>query len=131
MDPISLILAALAAGAVAGAQGTATEVVKDAYGALRASVAARLRGRTEGEVALRAHSDAPEQWRGALEAELVRAGADRDGEVLRAAERLIGLVDPRGSAAGRYAVNVRNSQGVQIGNGNTQGNVFGTPPPWR
>ena len=35
MDPVSLIVTALAASAVAGAQNTATEAVKDAYTGLK------------------------------------------------------------------------------------------------
>ncbi|MBO0849309.1 MAG: hypothetical protein J2P20_07600 [Pseudonocardia sp.] len=42
MDSVSLIVDALAAGAVAGAQGTATQAVKDAYGGLKSLVTRRF-----------------------------------------------------------------------------------------
>ena len=48
VDPASLIVAALAAGAVAGAQNTATEAVKDAYAGLKALVQRRIAGRPAG-----------------------------------------------------------------------------------
>jgi hypothetical protein len=72
VDPVSLIVAALAAGAVAGAQTTATDAVKDAYTGLKELVRRRLSGRESGRVALARHEDKPQQWAGALEAELVR-----------------------------------------------------------
>jgi RIP homotypic interaction motif len=36
------------------------------------------------------------------------------------------LLDARGSQAGKYAVTVQGSQGVQVGDHNTQVNTFGT-----
>ena len=38
------------------------------------------------------------------------------------------LVDEAGARAGKYAVDVRGAKGVQIGDRNTQHNVFGAPP---
>ena len=51
MEPVSLIVAALAAGAVAGAENTATEAVKDAYAGLKGLVRRRVSGRRSGEAA--------------------------------------------------------------------------------
>ena len=64
MDPVSVITAALAAGALAGAQGTATEAVKDLYGGLRRLVKGRFAGRAAGEVVLEQHEAKPELWGG-------------------------------------------------------------------
>src|SRR4051812_40801641 len=99
MDPISLIIAALAAGAVAGAQGTATQAVKDAYQGLKALVQSRFRGRASAATALDKHEAKPEAWRGALEAELVDAHADQDTAVVDAAQRLMALLDAAGTRA--------------------------------
>lgn len=131
MDPVSLIVAALAAGAVAGTQNTATEVIKDAYSGLKALVGSRLRGHPAGEVALEQHSVKPEQWGEALEAELVEARADQDPAVIEAALRLMGLVDPAGSESEKYRVDLRNSQGIQFGDRNVQKNWFTDPPSGR
>jgi len=128
MDPVSLIVAALAAGAVAGAQNTATEMIKDAYTGLKNLVAIRLRGRPAGEVALAQHEAKPDQWGRALEAELVEAGAGQDTAVVQAAQRVMDLVDPTGSQAGKYLVDLRGAQGVQVGDHGTQHNTFGSPP---
>jgi len=39
------------------------------------------------------------------------------------------MVDPEGTDAGKYRVDVRGAQGVQIGDHGTQTNTFTTPPP--
>ena len=128
MDPVSLIVAALAAGAVAGAQNTATEVVKDAYAGLKALVRSRLAGRVAGEVALNQHEAKPEQWGPALQAELVEVDAGRDAPTVDAAQRLFALLDAAGTQAGKYQVDLRGAAGVQVGDGNTQANTFGAAP---
>jgi hypothetical protein len=124
MDPVSLIVAALAAGAVAGTQNTATEAVKDAYTGLKTLVKRRLHGRPAGEVALEQHAAKPEQWDKALEAELVEVDAGNDGRTVEAAQRLMALVDAAGTRSGRYVVDARGAHGVQIGDGNTMHNTF-------
>lgn len=120
MDPVSLIVTALTAGAVAGAQNTATDAVKDAYAGLKELVHRRFKGRPSGETALEQHEIRPHAWQGALEAELVEVDAGRDGALIDAAEQLIALTDTQ---PGRYRVYVRESQNVQIGDYNTQTNT--------
>ena len=127
MDPVSLIVTALAAGAVAGAENTATEAIKDAYAGLKALVQRRLAGRPAGEVALEQHAAKPQQWDKALEAELVEADAGSDTSVVEAAQQLMALVDGAGSQSGKYLVDLRAAQGVQVGDRNTQHNTFGGP----
>lgn len=122
---MTLIVAAL----TAGAQSTATEVVKDAYARLKDLVRRRFAGRPSGETALEEHEQRPEVWQKPLETELVAADAGRDEGLVEAAQRLLAIVDPEGARAGRYVVDARGSQGVQIGDHGTQTNTFGTPPP--
>lgn len=129
MDPVSLIVAALAAGAVAGAQNTATDAVKDAYTGLKELVRRRLSGRESGRVALARHEADPQQQVPVLEAELVEVGAGDDAAVVAAAQRVMALVDAAGTRAGRYTVDVRGAQGVQVGDHNVQTNTFSAPPP--
>lgn len=130
VDPVSVIVAALTAGAVAGAQGTATDVVKDAYAGLKAVVRRRLAGRVSGAVAVAVEQQErqPEAWRGAMEAELVAVDAGGDVAVVEAAQQLMALVDAEGSRAGRYRVDARGARGVQISDHGTQSNTFTTPP---
>ncbi len=62
VDPVTLIQAALAAGAVAGVGESATAAVKDAYTGLRGLVARRLAGKPSAEVALAEHEQDPDTW---------------------------------------------------------------------
>jgi hypothetical protein len=128
MDPITLIVTALAAGASLGITDTASSAIKDAYTALKARVRKRLGGRPEAELVLAKHEQAPQTWRAPLMAELDDAGAGRDADLVAAAEALMHLVDEAGAQAGKYTVDVRGAQGVQIGDRNTQHNVFSSPP---
>ncbi len=123
MDPITLIVTALAAGAALGVQDTAAAMVKDVYASLKALVRRRLGGDPGAEMVLARHEQAPETWHAPLMAELARAGAEGDGDLIAAAKALLDLVGKAGEA-GKYAVDVRGAQGVQIGDHNRQDNVF-------
>ena len=87
MDPITLIVTALAAGAAAGMRDTASSVVKDAYTGLKALVRKGLSGSPDGELVLARHEQAPETWRAPLAAVLDEAGAG-NGHKLRVREAL-------------------------------------------
>jgi hypothetical protein len=128
MDPITLIVTALAAGAASGTADAASSAVKDAYAGLKALVARRLGGRPDAELVLARHEQAPEVWQAPLVAELADAGADRDLDLVRAARALMTLVDGAGARAGKYTVDVRGAQGVQVGDHTRQDNVFHAPP---
>ena len=124
MDPITLIVTALAAGAASGVTDTASSAVKDAYASLKALVKKRFAGRTEAELVLAKHENAPQIWQAPLTAELGEAGADRDAELVAAAQALMSLVDEAGSLTGKYTVDARGAQGMQIGDHNTQDITF-------
>ena len=126
MDPITLIVTALAAGAVSGITESASSAVKDACVSLKALVRKRLAGRPDAELVLARHEQAPETWQAPLAAVLGEAGADRDTGLVAAAQALLRLVDAAG--AGKYVVDVRGAQGVQVGDRNRQDNVFNVPP---
>ncbi|MFI6531842.1 hypothetical protein ACIBHY_05295 [Nonomuraea sp. NPDC050547] len=128
MDPVTLVVTALAAGAALGLKDTASAAVKDAYEALKGLAKRRLDGRPDGELALDRHEQAPDTWRNPLLAELAAAGAEGDGELVTAARALMELADAAGSRAGKYTVDVRGAQGVQVGDNNQQANVFHAPP---
>lgn len=128
MDPISLIMGALVAGAASGLADTATGAVKDAYAGLRDLVWRRVAGRSAARTALEEHERAPEVWQSPLSAELVAVGVDTDAQTVAAAQRVMALVDEAGSASGKYLVDLRGAQGVQVGDHNTQTNTFTNPP---
>ena len=127
MDPITLIVTALAAGAALGAQDTVSAMVKDAYAGLKALVKKRLGGRPGGELVLAEHARAPETWQAPLMAELAESGADSDRDLIAAAQALLDLVGGPEGRTGKYTVDVREAQGVQIGDHNRQDNVFNAP----
>jgi len=116
----------LAAGAALGVQDSASAMVKDAYASLKALVRRRLGGDPGAELVLARHEQAPETWQAPLMAELARTGADGDGDLIAAAKALLDLVGEAGGA-GKYTVDVRGAQGVQIGDHNRQDNVFHSP----
>jgi hypothetical protein len=128
MDPISVIMAALAAGAGVGLKDTASRAVKDTYGGLRELVRRRLANRPAAQTALVEHEKAPQVWQAPLSAELVAVDAGSDEKLVVAAQRLLALVDEAGSRSGKYLVDARGAQGVQLGDHNTQTNTFAAPP---
>jgi hypothetical protein len=128
MDPVSVIVAALAAGAGVGLKETASRAVKDAYGGLQELVRRRLGSRPVAQTALVEHEKAPQVWQEPLSAELVAVDAGSDQQIVAAAQRLLALVDEVGTRSGKYLVDVRGAQGVQVGDHNTQTNTFTTRP---
>ena len=128
MEPITLILAALAAGASAGTIDALKDSAKDAaqaaYAKLRALARRRVAGQPDGELALDRYEAAPGKWEGVLTGELTASGAASDAELVAAATTLMELIDRAGARSGKYNVTVRSSKGVQIGDGNFQVNRF-------
>src|SRR5215831_8660041 len=113
MDPVTLILTALAAGAALGVKDTASAAVKDAYQGLKALVKKRFAGRRDGELVLSRYAEAPDTWQGPLAAELTAVGAGTDVDLVVAAQALMRLADEAGSRAGKYDIQVYDGQGVQ------------------
>ena len=104
VDPVTLIVAALVAGAAAGLKDTASSAVKDAYNGFKGLVRRRLAGQPDGELVLARHEQDPQVWDKPLAQELISAGADGDPALVAAAQALLELVDSAGSAAGKYQV---------------------------
>ena len=130
MDPVSLIVGALAAGASAGLTETATSAVKDAYTSLRALVSRLFAGRPVAEAVVEEHAKAPTgPYRETLKAELERAGAGADPQIVATAQRLMEAVDPDGAQAGKYLMDLRGAQVGAVGDHNTNTITFGTAPP--
>lgn len=126
MEPVSLILEALTSGAAKGITESAADVVKDAYSGLKRMISKRLAGNKTAEVALAEYGDDPETWKAPLAKALLESGSCADPAVIEAAQRLMSLLDDAGARAGKYNVDVRGAQGVQVGDSNQQVNVFST-----
>jgi hypothetical protein len=102
VDPVSLIVAALAAGASAALKDTAGEAVKDAYAGLKSLLKRKLGDKQAAQVAIEKHEEAPEVSEKPLEAEMRESGVADDEEVVKAAQRVMKLTDPECSQAGKY-----------------------------
>jgi hypothetical protein len=129
MEPVTLIVAALAAGASQGVSGAASAAVKDAYEALKVKVGARFDGSPSNELVLAEHEKDPQTWQAPLATALIGTGTVTDPAVIEAAQQVMALLDAVGTQSGAYLVDLRNAQGVQIGDRNRQTNLFATPPP--
>lgn len=128
VDPATLIVAALAAGAAQGVSDTAGGAVKDAYEGLKAKVRDWLGGSPSKELVLVEHEKSPQTWQEPLKAALTETGAAGDRAVVEAAQQLMNLLDAAGTQSGKYRVDLHDAQGVQVGDHNTQTNTFTTPP---
>jgi hypothetical protein len=115
VDPISLIVAALTAGAAAALKDTAGSAVKDAYAGLKTLLRRRFAGDHDAEAALAHAEREPEGDLAPLKQQLLAAGADRDDALVKAARALLEQADPEGAKAGKYNVTVTGGQGVVIG----------------
>jgi hypothetical protein len=126
MDPVSLIVAAVAAGAAEAAKGTASVAVKDAYAALKSLLRSHFAGKPQASVALQEFESDPETWKKPLEKAVTESGLSEDKNALAQADQVLKLLHPEQHASGKYAVQVTGDvQGMQVGDYGTQHNVFG------
>ncbi|MFB7715228.1 hypothetical protein [Streptomyces sp. NPDC056105] len=125
MNEIELVVAALGAGAAAGLSDCASSAVRDAYEGLRAAVQRRLDSRGDQVIELPVMGGESEIDDASLREALAVSGADRDGQVLAAAEAFLRELNGPGHHAGIGMVHVHDSQGVHAGQG-PQINVFNT-----
>ena len=123
MEPISLIIAAL----VAGAAKAAGDVAPDAYNGLKTLIKRKFVGDPKAEMVFEEHEADPEIYEAPLKKKLTEAGADKDEEIIKAAQELLKELKPKESASGKYNVVFQGEvKGIQIGDGNTQTNTFGS-----
>jgi hypothetical protein len=122
VEPTSLIISALTAGATATHSGTASAATRNSCHSLRAMVRRRLaRGGdpTRAEAALQAHEADPVASPSMLAALLIATGPPDPLEVAAAQQILAST-----SAGGRYTVDASQARGVMFGDHNTQHNTF-------
>ena len=113
MDPITLILTALGAGA----QSVVSDVIKDTYTGLKTLIQRKFAGKPSAEVALTEHETDPQTWQAPLKKALVQEHVEQDTEIIRAAQALLDQINqqPHGAqhiqqAIGNYIAQAdRNS----------------------
>ena len=115
MDPVSLVLAALATGAIAATQDTASQAVKDAYAGLKALVKKCFEKKPQAEMALAEYEKDPDTWQKPLQKSLVETGADQNEAVVRQAQQVLQLVNPQQASQGKYNVQIGEGKGIVIG----------------
>jgi hypothetical protein len=112
MDPVTLIVSALALGASAGLKSTVVTAIGDAYSALRRILGERYRGVDLTPVERRPESAAK---RDSLAEDLDVAGAGADAELLAAARMLIEQVSSHApEAAAAVGVDLERVQAAAL-----------------
>jgi len=94
MDPITLIVTAIAAGAAVAAEGVAADAVRDAYAGFKTLVIRNFGTTGAVEANLQQVEAEPlnEVWQAALQQGLTQAGADVDQAILSEAQSLLDLI---------------------------------------
>ena len=115
MDPVSIIVTALAAGAAAAAKDTASQAIKDSYAGLKALIQKRFADKPEAEITLTQHQNKPEVWEAPLKDALTETGATQDDAIIRQAQQLLKLVNPQQASQGKYNIQIGEAKGVVIG----------------
>ncbi|TDB85817.1 hypothetical protein E1264_20005 [Actinomadura sp. KC216] len=123
MDSVTIIVAALGAGAAAGLSDTTATAVKDAYTQLKELVAARMAGSNAAEVALAGYQNDPDTWEAPLTKALLEMGTGADTELLEAAQTVLRLLGRQPTS--KYRTTVHDSYAFQIGDHGEQVNHFG------
>lgn len=125
MDPVTLVVAALVAGVSAGLGDAASSAIKDAYAGLRSLLTTRFT--REQDKVIEEHAADPDTYEKPASKVLRESGAAADAEVAAAAQRVLALADPAGTAANKYQVDAR---GATIGIVGDHGQVsYQAPPP--
>lgn len=126
MDPISTLLAALAAGAIAAAKDTATAAVKDGYEGLKTLLKRRFAAKPMAAAAVDAHAQDAPTAEPVLRKALDETAAAEDAALLAAAQALLAQADVDGRVAASYSVQVSgNVSGLVSGNQGTVTMNFG------
>jgi protein subunit release factor A len=106
MEPVSLVLGALASGALAGTSDTAKNAVAELYSRVRA----RFRGDSDAEKALALFEKSPDKMAAMLAAELERLGLLQDGEIARLSQQILDLTAAQREQSGANVAQVMNIQ---------------------
>ena len=132
MDPVTLIVTALATGAAAAAKDIGGDAVKSAFNSLKALIAKKFGGKADVENAVAQVEQKPESTgrKETLKEELQAAGADQDQELLAQVQAFLKLLEEKGVSTGvnLSASNVTataSQGGTAVGAFQVGGNVSG------
>lgn len=129
MDPVSMIEAALVAGATASAHETASQAVKDAYIGLKNLLKRLIVDKPEFQIILDEHQADHETYKKPIKEILSKMHAEQDAELLAAAQCVMMLVQPQQVDMGKFTIqNNSTVQGQNIGDDQQITQYFGSPP---
>lgn len=116
MDPITLILTALAAGATASIKDTSGQAIKDSYNGLKALIQRKFRDQPKAQTVFVDYQDDPETYEKPLKKALMEAQVDQEKDIIEAAQKVMTLVQPQQAAMSKYNVQITgNVQGYAQG----------------
>lgn len=121
MDPVT---AALMAGALAGASGTASEMVQDAYQSLKAAVKKKFAGDAEAESVLTLYEAKPERYEAPLVEVVEATGASTDERLIQLAQVLLTAVAQSTPKGSKYVVHAEGAKGTVAGDRNIVNQTF-------
>lgn len=114
MDPITIVVTALAVGAAAGLQDAAAQVVKDAYADLKTLIVRKYGKVTAGVEQLEAMPDSKAR-RAVVEEDLSTTDAAQDMEILQQAQALLNAVQTHDPEAARtIGVDMEDIKGASL-----------------
>ena len=112
MDPITIVVTALALGAAAGLKPTAEQAVKDTYAGIKKLIQDKYK---QVNLALLEGDPASEARQGVVKEDLAKANADQDVEVLRQARALLEAVEKHApETAGAVGVDLEDIKGASL-----------------
>ncbi|MCC6569781.1 MAG: hypothetical protein IT315_11145 [Anaerolineales bacterium] len=114
MEPVTLIVSALTAGATAALQETAGTAIKDAYQGLAGLVRKKFGKDTKAKTALDGSKEDPETWQKPLEKSVQESGIANDKEILGLAQELIKLLKSQNPSS-KYNVKIKGSKQIVVG----------------
>ncbi len=121
MDSVSLIEAALVAGAAASSKETTSQAVKDAYTGLKALLSRLFTDKPKAQIILDEHENDPKTYEKPLKKLLADVHIDQNPELVDAAKRITRLIQPQQIGTGQYTIqNTGPVQGQIIGGSNHQ-----------
>ncbi len=127
MDPVTLILGALTAGAAAALKDVVPQAIMDAYAGLKAMVTKKFADKPLAQQVLQAYEKDPDTYAKPLEKDLKDTGADQDKELLAMAQKVMDLVKdiPGGDEIINQSLNISGNArvGKVIQAGKIEGNI--------
>ncbi len=122
MDPLTLIVAAMAAGAAEAAKPTAAQAIKDAYAGLKALIMRKLGSApntADANDAIEKVEKKPENTprQDVLKDELKTAQVDEDAEILKLATSLLEAAKGAGASTTTYTATLSGSGAIAQGHG--------------